>query len=258
MQRHDNRQVNHGLDSEAGVIEGRNEESDVNPALVQSSRLLNGSHHAQCESHLRMTLRKSLKNVDEKGRVGRARDGDRELSHLALIDARRHSRRMVDLCEDHSRFVDQHFSCFGQLHLTLGAIEEGDAELALELANLLAERRLADVQALCGSPEMQVFRDGDDVAQVTKFHRASYVESLNVKERYISHHKVRTLACGGSHDSGESLEVLMRVSVKRVLVVLAFVLAPSFAFAQASIRGVVKDSSGAVLPGVTVEASSPA
>ena len=33
---------------------------------------------------------------------------------------------------------------------------------------------------------------------------------------------------------------------------------PALAFAQASITGVVRDSSGAVLPGVTVEASSPA
>jgi hypothetical protein len=36
-----------------------------------------------------------------------------------------------------------------------------------------------------------------------------------------------------------------------------FVLAPATAWAQASITGVVRDSSGAVLPGVTVEASSP-
>jgi len=33
---------------------------------------------------------------------------------------------------------------------------------------------------------------------------------------------------------------------------------PTVAFAQASITGVVKDTSGAVLPGVTVEASSDA
>ncbi len=32
---------------------------------------------------------------------------------------------------------------------------------------------------------------------------------------------------------------------------------PSVAFAQASIAGVVRDTSGAVLPGVTVEAASP-
>jgi hypothetical protein len=50
----------------------------------------------------------------------------------------------------------------------------------------------------------------------------------------------------------------MRVSVRQLFAALAFVLAPAMAFAQASIHGVVKDSSGAVLPGVTVEASSPA
>ena len=49
----------------------------------------------------------------------------------------------------------------------------------------------------------------------------------------------------------------MRVKAACVVVAL-FVLLPSAAHAQASITGVVKDSSGAVLPGVTVEASSPA
>src|SRR5512140_2236159 len=36
------------------------------------------------------------------------------------------------------------------------------------------------------------------------------------------------------------------------------ILLPTAVFAQASITGVVKDASGAVLPGVTVEATSPA
>jgi hypothetical protein len=45
--------------------------------------------------------------------------------------------------------------------------------------------------------------------------------------------------------------------VKKLLLVIAcLVILPSAAFAQASITGVVKDSSGAVLPGVTVQASS--
>ena len=42
----------------------------------------------------------------------------------------------------------------------------------------------------------------------------------------------------------------------RALVCVA--LMPTLAHAQASITGVVRDSSGGVLPGVTVEASSPA
>jgi hypothetical protein len=43
-----------------------------------------------------------------------------------------------------------------------------------------------------------------------------------------------------------------------VLIVLGVLLLPSTVFAQATIAGVVRDASGAVLPGVTVEAASPA
>jgi len=45
--------------------------------------------------------------------------------------------------------------------------------------------------------------------------------------------------------------------VVSVVVVLVGILLPSIAFAQATIAGVIRDASAAVLPGVTVEASSP-
>ena len=47
-------------------------------------------------------------------------------------------------------------------------------------------------------------------------------------------------------------------SLVLALAILAAVLVPSAAYAQASITGVARDTSGAVLPGVTVEAASPA
>ncbi len=43
-----------------------------------------------------------------------------------------------------------------------------------------------------------------------------------------------------------------------VLVALAYYFLPATASAQSQITGIVTDASGAVLPGVTVEASSPA
>ena len=50
----------------------------------------------------------------------------------------------------------------------------------------------------------------------------------------------------------------MRI-VRPLLTVVLFVLfATASASAQSAIAGVVKDSSGAVLPGVTIEVSSPA
>src|SRR5687767_15691399 len=44
----------------------------------------------------------------------------------------------------------------------------------------------------------------------------------------------------------------------RSALVLSLFLLPSLAFAQGTLTGTVRDQSGAVLPGVTVEASSPA
>src|SRR5262245_55319570 len=52
---------------------------------------------------------------------------------------------------------------------------------------------------------------------------------------------------------------MTRRVVRPVLVAFAFLLVPAATFAQTgNIAGIVKDSTGAVLPGVTVEASSPA
>ena len=50
----------------------------------------------------------------------------------------------------------------------------------------------------------------------------------------------------------------MRRFAKTTSVLVGLLLFPSVVFAQAQITGVVRDASGAVLPGVTVEASSPA
>ena len=50
----------------------------------------------------------------------------------------------------------------------------------------------------------------------------------------------------------------MRGLVRTLVVLSAVLLAPVAAYAQASIAGVIKDASGAVLPGVSVEATSPA
>jgi hypothetical protein len=50
----------------------------------------------------------------------------------------------------------------------------------------------------------------------------------------------------------------MRVRSRILLVLASIVFVPSLTYGQASIAGIVKDASGAVLPGVTVEAASPA
>src|SRR5262249_52392596 len=53
-------------------------------------------------------------------------------------------------------------------------------------------------------------------------------------------------------------EVVMHLGVKVTAAIAAILLLPHVVFAQATIAGVIRDASAAVLPGVTVEASSPA
>src|SRR5262247_4761360 len=50
----------------------------------------------------------------------------------------------------------------------------------------------------------------------------------------------------------------MRRASKVVLILTAALLLPTVAFSQGTLTGTVRDESGGVLPGVTVEASSPA
>ena len=50
---------------------------------------------------------------------------------------------------------------------------------------------------------------------------------------------------------------MRRLAKRLLLVATAVLLLPAGAYAQAAITGVVKDASGGVLPGVTVEAASP-
>ena len=49
----------------------------------------------------------------------------------------------------------------------------------------------------------------------------------------------------------------MRGIVRALAAFMLFVLAPSVVYAQATLAGIARDTSGAVLPGVTVEAASP-
>src|SRR4030095_12333936 len=50
----------------------------------------------------------------------------------------------------------------------------------------------------------------------------------------------------------------MRGASKVVLILMAAILLPSAGFSQGTLTGTVRDQSGGVLPGVTVDASSPA
>ncbi|MEU1426206.1 hypothetical protein ABZ412_03905 [Nocardia sp. NPDC005746] len=67
--------------------------------------------------------------------------------------------------------------------------QQSHAELILELANLLRQRRLADVDLGCGAPEVQLVGDGDEVAQ------SAYVQVHNSPSLFDPRGLERILAC---------------------------------------------------------------
>src|SRR5262245_43430058 len=59
-------------------------------------------------------------------------------------------------------------------------MEQGDAQLLLQLPDLLTQGRLRDAQAGGGAAEVQLLGDGQEVAQVAELHRIdSYLGCLN-------------------------------------------------------------------------------
>jgi hypothetical protein len=56
-----------------------------------------------------------------------------------------------------------------QPHRAAGAVQQGDAQDALQQLDLPAERRLGHVQPLGGAAEMQLLGGGHEAAQLTQF-----------------------------------------------------------------------------------------
>ena len=77
---------------------------------------------------------------------------------------------MCGLGQDDARLLHEHAPCLGELHLALGAMEERDPKLFFELPDLMAERRLAEIQPFGGAAEVERFGQRDDVAKVSQLH----------------------------------------------------------------------------------------
>ena len=68
-----------------------------------------------------------------------------------------------------------------ELNVALGTKEQRDAHLGLQLFDLLAERRLGDVEPLGGPAEVKVLGHRDEILEMSKvqFARASYLRPIN-------------------------------------------------------------------------------
>src|SRR4051812_33210209 len=94
------------------------------------------------------------------------------------------------------------------------------------------------------------------VSHTTDFEARNILrDAKNARHQYVSE---QTSGGGRGPTNNPRRGDRMRVLLRAFLVLTCLVAAQSTAWAQAALAGAVRDPSGAVLPGVTVEASSPA
>ena len=105
----------------------------------------------------------------ERLEAGAPRIGDPQVTELAA--AARLASSVARSASAVRRAPQERVSGVGELHLAGGADEEIDPEVALELSDRGAERRLGHVQ-LRGAAEVQLLRHGDEVPQVAQLDHA--------------------------------------------------------------------------------------
>ena len=82
--------------------------------------------------------------------------------------------------------LQEHLARGRQLHVAAVAAEEGGLQLQLETPDLLAQGRLGDVEARRRTGEVQLLRDGYEVAKLPKLHTGNDMKSVLIcNELYI-------------------------------------------------------------------------
>ena len=78
--------------------------------------------------------------------------------------------RMIDVGQNRTGVGEQRRSGVGELDAARQATEQLHVELALQRANLLAERRLLHAEPLGRPRDMPFLGDGDEIAKMTELH----------------------------------------------------------------------------------------
>ena len=96
------------------------------------------------------------------------------------LDSAHRAPQRVRVVEERGPALEQEPARLGRLDVVRRAPQQFDAELVLEVADLAAEGRLRDMQALRRAREVALGRDRDEVAQPAKVEHASMLVVAHV------------------------------------------------------------------------------
>ncbi|MCY1539943.1 hypothetical protein D9M68_755550 [compost metagenome] len=152
---------------------GPDHQARIDRAFQQRFELDVAGGLAQLQLHRRMARPEPPQQVGQDAVVGRADEGQRQRTQFAPRQPLRQPGQR--------RGIGQHPPHLGQplragrrqRHGAPRAHEQRHAELLLQRLDLLRQRRLRHRQPLRGAAEMQLFRHGDEVTQLTQVQAGS-------------------------------------------------------------------------------------
>ena len=163
--------AHHLVEVEVDVgLDRRAHQGDVDHAGAERAQLLGGGALAQLDLDAGAGAAKALHGGGHDRQQRRAHEGDPQDARLAGVDRAGGGDGHVELGEHGAGVAQEGLARRGQLHPAARALQQRAAELGLERVDLLAERRLGDVQSRRGAPEVQLLGDGDEIAKLAEFH----------------------------------------------------------------------------------------
>jgi hypothetical protein len=152
---------------------GQARNGEVDPAVSHAFEQVARAARLERDADSRRHRGEAAQQPGHRHRDGVGEVADPKAADRPLVGLPRGALGDVCLYEDAPRLVEHRGAGVGERDAAMVAVEQPDAQLRLELAHLLADGRLGDVQALGGPPEVQFFCDGHEVAEMPEFHGAS-------------------------------------------------------------------------------------
>ena len=159
----------HHLGAHLGeLLDRRADQADVDDTGADQPQLLDGRPLVQLDLDVRGGGAEALHDPGDDRQQRRADEVDPQPAGLPGVDPPRGLNGAVELCQQLPGVAQERLARRGQLHPPSGAGQQLAAELVLELADLLAQRRLGDVQPGGRAAEVQLLGDGHEVAQLAQ------------------------------------------------------------------------------------------
>jgi putative acetyltransferase len=192
---------NEGLGDEGGDGEAVGgvavaEDAGVEGAVLEALNDLGGEGFVEVEMDARVRPAIGAEDGGQGAEHGGADEADVERAELAAADGAGFVEVALDVAEGAPGAVEKGSARGGEADGARGAEEERRAEYLFELADLLRERGLGEVEAQGGASEVKLFGDGYEVAEVAKLDVFVHGFSIDMQQILIERNKILDVSPG--------------------------------------------------------------